>query len=115
MGKACGISLMEEAKKVMGGGTTDPQKIIDSLAQNATIAGWGKVVVSSREGHEMKVKVTSCVFCSNKADDENRPDRCKFLKGVIAGVAEIVFSRPNKVNETHCSKKYCEFTLTPQD
>lgn len=110
MGLAYGISLVDGLMKAKCDETARQQNAIDILSGYATVAGWGKVIAPRIEGPDIRVKVISCVFCSN-IDQESSEGRCYFLKGVLSGVAGTIFSVPFTVTESHCSKEYCEFTL----
>lgn len=112
MGKGYGISLVDRLRKVAKGETTE-QNIMDLMIQHAAVAGWGKAVVS-REGLEIRVRVTDCVFCSHYVENERPEGRCYFLKGILSGAAETIFRRQFRITENHCSKKFCEFVLIPE-
>jgi predicted hydrocarbon binding protein len=110
IGKSYGSSALEEEREM----NPDRELTINLLSTEARVAGWGKVSVEKRKSPEYyTVKAERCVFCSGSRQPVHRDVGCFFLKGVIAGFAEVLFSNSsNRVEETHCRRDYCEFNVT---
>jgi predicted hydrocarbon binding protein len=108
IGHSYGTSIAQQEKRA---NTADLEKSFRHLARQATIAGWGKVVISIISGRDLKVRIQKCIFCAEFNDsDERRAVPCFFLKGVITGFAEE-FLGLSSTEELHCASDYCEFSV----
>ena len=107
-GKTYGSSVLEAEREV------DPDRdfTIGVLSHEAMIAGWGKVTVTSKSQKQYTIGVLRCVFCSATKDPARKQIGCFFLKGVISGFAEALFTSHADVQETHCGKDFCEFSVS---
>jgi predicted hydrocarbon binding protein len=108
IGKSYGSSALKEEREM----DPDRELTISLLSLETRVAGWGKVTVE-RKSQLYTVKAERCVFCSGSTETDHREIGCFFLKGVISGFAEVLFSSSSStVEETHCARDYCEFKVT---
>ena len=82
---------------------SDPEVLVERMAEVAAAAGWGIFSTSgdTRYGSSFTVTVANCAFC----DGEGLADspQCDFLVGVVSGIAERVYGTPHRVLETGCT------------
>ena len=107
IGKSYGASSLEREKAI----DADLQLTIDLLSRESRVAGWGKVGITRTE-KGFAVRIQRCVFCSASGNHREIQIGCFFVKGVIAGFAELLFGSGRfNVEEIHCGKDYCEFVV----
>jgi predicted hydrocarbon binding protein len=82
---------------------SDPQVLVERMAEVAAASGWGIFSTSgdTRYGSKFTVTVANCAFCEGESLADS--PRCDFLVGVISGIAGRVFGTPHRVQETSCA------------
>lgn len=109
MGQYYGSSMALGIKKQ----GADYEKTIHELVQRAAFSGWGKVSVSGNlpSGRRLSLRLDNCVFC---VDRKSGKPSCNFFRGMLSGIAQVLYERSFKVIEDQCmasGSQFCRFVL----
>ncbi len=109
MGQHYGSSIALGIKKE----GDDYEGTIHKLIQSAAFSGWGKVSISGNlpSGTHLSLRLDNCVFC---VDRKSSKPSCNFFRGMLSGIAQILYVRSFKVIEEQCmasGNQCCRFVL----